>query len=87
MIQKYKILERTWSNGKKDYEVQEYLKKWYSTKYKWRTMLTHYCGNDGCRKSAIFTSKEEAEDFIKEQINYNCKIISVKDVCMYETTD
>lgn len=86
-MKKYKIIERVWSNGKKDYAVQEYSKKWYSKKYKWRTMLTHYCCDDGCRKRAIFTSQEEAERFIKKQMNNNLRIIRVKDVCMYETTD
>ena len=83
-MKKYKIIERVWSNGKKDYEVQEYSKKWYSTKYKWRTMLTHYCCSDGCRKRAIFSSKEEAEHFIKVYTDNNIIIIRVKDVCVYE---
>ena len=86
-MKKFKIVERTWSNGKKDYEVQEYSKKWYYTKYKWRTMLTHYCCSDGTKKSAIFSSKEEAEQFIRVQMNSDVKIIEVKDVEMYEKVD
>lgn len=74
MIPKYRILERTWADYKKDYVVQEYSKKWYSKKYKWRTMLTHYSSSYGGYRSAVFTSKEEAEKYIREYKYANCVI-------------
>ena len=83
MKEKYRILERTWSNGKKDYEVQEYSKKWYSKKYKWRTTKRLFSSLSGIWKEpATFSSIEEAERFIKEN---RLRIIRVKDVGIYES--
>ena len=73
---KYRIVERTWSSDKKDYAVQEYSKKWYSKKYKWRTLKYKFYYGDGmcCSKEpAIFSSKAEAEIFLKEHTNHLIK--------------
>lgn len=70
MTQKYRIVERTWSNGKKDYEVQEYSKKWYSKKYKWRTMKRILSTLfDTWKAPAIFSSREEAKKYLREYTN------------------
>lgn len=70
MIQKYRILERTWFDNKKDYVVQEYSKKWYSKKYKWRTAKQIMGSMSGFWKEpAIFSSREEAEEYIREYTN------------------
>lgn len=67
---KFRIVERTWSSNKKDYEVQKYSKKWYSKKYKWRTAKYIFCDLAGTWKEpAIFSSKEEADKFIREETN------------------
>lgn len=70
MILKYRILERTWSDNKKEYVVQEYSKKWYSKKYKWRTARRIFSSLSGTWKEpAIFSSREEAEKYIVEYTN------------------
>ena len=69
---KFRIVERTWSSNKKDYEVQKYSKKWYSKKYKWRTVTYKFYYGDGMccsREPAIFSTKEEADKFIREETN------------------
>lgn len=70
MIQKYRILERKWSNDKEDYVVQEYIKKWYSRKYKWKT-VRRICSSVSWTwtEDAVFYTKEEAEKYIKEETN------------------
>lgn len=66
---KFRILEREWSNDKKDYIVQEYSKKWYSRKYKWRTIKQTFTSLSGTwKKDAVFLTKE-AEKYIKEITN------------------
>lgn len=74
MKQKYRILERKWSNCTKDYIVQEYTKKWYSRKYKWRTVKQTFASLSGTwKKDAVFSSKEEADRFIIEKTNHIIK--------------
>lgn len=69
-MSKFRIVERTWSSNKKDYEVQEYSKKWYSKKYKWRTLNQTFISMSGTWKEpAIFSTKEEADKFIREETN------------------
>lgn len=67
MKHSYRILEREWSNNKKDYIIQEYSKKWYSKKYKWRTVKQIISSLSGTwKRDATFSSKEEAEKYLKE---------------------
>lgn len=65
---KYRIIERTWSDGRKDYEVQKYSRKWYYWEYKWRTAKQTFGDESGFWKvDAIFSTEIEAKFFVTEQ--------------------
>ena len=77
----YKIVKRTYLNGKVDYVVMEYTRKWYSKKYKWRTIQEFVAYESGWhRTDAVFRSETEAHSFLLGHIN---RVIKEEDVKTY----
>lgn len=75
----YKIVKRTYLNGKIDYVVMEYTKKWYSRKYKWRIIQEWYGDEGGCyHTDAVFRSEAEAHSFLLGYINHIVKEEDIK---------
>lgn len=77
----YKIVKRTYLNGKIDYVPMEYTKKWYSRKYRWRIIQEWFGNASGFyHQDAVFNSEEKARSFILGHINH---VIKEEDIKIY----